>query len=335
MLAAWIAAAIPARADEPRAQSEPPVVMRFGVVNAYEDPEAAAELGITWEQITFDWAAFQPSGPDDFVSRSVHAAWLESAADSGREVVGLIAGTPRWASESGAWSAIPDGLDRPLDDPDNTWAAFVTRLVATYAPLGVHQWIISEEPNIRPGEGRVRFVGAVEDYARLLRVASLAARAADPDARILVAGMAGWADSAAGRDPYLTRLLAVLRADAESAAHGTYFDAVVVRAFDSTQAVWDSITQARGALDDAGLADKPIWLITNAGPTLDPASPSEGGVFGITPDQQADFVIQAVAISFALGVERVAIDRLADTDGPPARSEFDRRGSQLDHGCAG
>ena len=102
-----------------------------------------------------------------------------------------------------------------------------------------------------------------------------------------------------------------------SAAHGTYFDAVFVRAFDSTRAVWDSITQARGALDDAGLADKPIWLITNAGPTLDPASPSEGGVFGITPDQQADFVIQAVAISFALGVERVAIDRLADTAGRP------------------
>ena len=297
------------------AQTAPPPSPRFGLVNAYAAPDAAAELGIGWEQITFDWRALQPRGPDEFLADAISPVWLDAAQRANREVVGLIVSTPAWASASGERFAVPDGLDLPVTDPGNVWAQFVTRLVSYYAPRGVHRWIISDQPDILRGEGRVTFAGTVEDYAALVRSAYHAATAVDPHAQIHLAGMNGFVDAAAGREPYLARLLRVLQNDGGS-AYGYYFDVVMVRAFDSTQTIWDQVTQTRAILDAADMSDKPRWLLTNASPTDDPLIPAASPLFGITPDQQADFIVQAAAISFALGVERIAIDRLSDPPTP-------------------
>jgi hypothetical protein len=246
---------------------------------------------------------------------------MDAAARADREVVGLIVNTPAWASASGERFAVPDGLDLPTTDPGNVWAAFVARLVAYYAPRGVHRWIISDQPDIQRGEGRVSFAGSVEDYAALVRSAYLAATAADPRAKLHLAGMNGFVDTAAGREPYLARLLPILKNDSGS-AYGYYFDVAMVRAFNSTQTILDQITQTRASLDAADMSDKPLWLVTNASPTGDPLIPAASPLFSITPDQQADFVVQAAAISFALGVERFAIDRLTDTLSPPHAQGF-------------
>ncbi len=328
-------ACITGLAASPAAAPDPPA-RRFGLIDAAAWPDAAGQLGIGWERITFDWAAFQPSSPRDFETDSVDPGWLESARDAGREVTGLIVNTPPWASASGAPDAVPDGLDLPVDDPANVWAAFMTQVAATYAPLGVHRWIVYDTPDVRPGEGPVRFAGTVADYARLLKVAHLAARAADPQARMHVAAMTGWADAAAGRDPYLTRLLQAQSPDPDAATYGHYFDAVMLRVYDNTGAVWDSVIAARAILAAAGLDDKTIWLETNARPTLDRATNPSGAIpaagvgatFGITPQQQADFVIQAVALALAAGADRVAISPLADTESQPwglVRADGSRR----------
>jgi hypothetical protein len=303
------------------AQTAPPPDPRFGLVNAYAAPDATAELGIGWEQITFDWRLFQPHRPDEFLTGSVDTAWLDDAARAHREVVGLIINTPAWASASGERFAVPDGLDLPASDPGNVWAAFVARLVAYYAPRGIHRWIISDQPDIQRGEGRVNFAGGVGDYAALVRAAHLAATIVDPGTQIHLAGMNGFVDSAAGREPYLARLLRLLKNDSGS-AYGYYFDVVMVRAFDSTQTVLDQITQTRAILDAADMSGKPLWLVTNASPTDDPLIPAGSPLFSITSDQQADFIVQAAAISVALGVERIAIDRLADPPTPPHAQGF-------------
>jgi hypothetical protein len=285
---------------------------RFGVIDSGDHPADIADLGVSWEQITFSWAAFQPGGPDDFVMSAVDADVLSAAAGAGYEVVGLILDTPAWASDSGEPGAIPRGLDLRIDDPENVWAAFMARLAAHYAPSGVHRWIVYSEPDVQLGEGRVQFAGTVKDYARLLGVACIAAKAVDPAATIHVAGMNWWADVAAGREPYLARLLRTLRADPDAAANGYYFDAVTLRVFDTTQAVWDVVTAARAILDTADVPGKAIWLETNASPTLDPNGGQPKPVLGITPDMQADFIVQAAALSLAAGVEAVAISRLSD-----------------------
>jgi len=298
-------------------QSPDDPARRFGVIDPGDHPADADALGVGWEQVTFRWAAFQPGGPDGFAADAVDPGALKTATGAGHEVVGLIVDTPAWASQSGQASAVPRGLDRPVDDPGNVWAAFVSRLVQHYALSGIHQWIVYSEPDVGPSEGRVQFAGTVEDYARLLAVAYLAAKAADPTAAIHVAGMNWWTDVAAGREPYLARLLRALKADPDAAANGCYFDAVTLRVFDTTQAVWDVVTAARAILDAAGVADKAIWLETNSSPTLDPRSSPPQPVFGITPDMQADFIVQAAALGLAAGADAVGIYRLADDPAQP------------------
>ena len=274
-------------------------------------------LGAGWEQVTFDWAAFQPDGPDDFEPETVDPGWLAAAQEAGREVVGLIVGTPAWASDSGEPGAVPDGLDSPVGDPDNVWAAFVSWLVESYE--GVHHWIIYDEPDVIVGEGEVRFAGTVEEYARLVKVAYLAATAADPGVVIHLGGFNWWGDVAAGRDPYLARLVRVLAEDPDAAAHEYYFDVVTLRVLNDIQAVWDVVTQVRAILERANLARKAIWLETNASPTLDPELELPEPLFGVTLAMQADFMVQAAAASLALGVQRLAVYRLADMpeENPP------------------
>lgn len=293
------------------AHAGPRPAARFGVIDAHDSPDAARALGLGWERITFDWARLQPGGSGDFDLDAVDPAWLADAADAGREVVGLIVNTPGWASESGRASAVPQGLDLPPDDPANVWGAFAARLAAHYGPLGVHRWIIYDEPDVRPSEGRVRFEGEVADYARLVTVAAEQMRAADPQAVIHLGALQGWTDTAAGREPYLARLLHVLSADPDAVAHGFYFDVATVRVFNDTQAVLDRVTAARAALDAAGLPDKAIWLETNASPTLD-GGQMDAPIFGVTGEQQADFVVQAAALALAAGVERIGVYRLVD-----------------------
>jgi len=295
-----------------RAQSGRNPAWRFGVVGAYEAPDEARDLGVGWERITFDWAAFQPEGPDDFETDALEEAWLEAAEEADREVVGLITHTPTWASDSGAVDAVPNGLNFPLDNPANVWAAFVTRLAEYYAPLGVHHWIIYDEPDVRPGEGVVQFAGEVEDYAAVLWTAYRAIKAVDPDATIHIAAMNGWTDIAAGREPYLARLIQVLQADPGAAEHNTYFDSVTVRVGTATQAVSDRLAEAQAILE--GMPGKTIWLETSISPALETARQQDVPLLGVTPEHQADFIVQAAALGLAADAERFSVYRLSDSE---------------------
>jgi hypothetical protein len=297
----------------------------FGIVEAYYRPDDARALNVGWERIIFEWAQFQPNGPDEFRTEVIPDEWLLAARESGREVVGLLKNTPRWASEIRELGAPPFGLDLPIDDPGNYWAAFVRRAVAHYGQeWGIRRWIIYNEPDIRPGElGWYEFDGEVEDYYQMLKVAYLAARSVNPDAVIHMAGMAWWTDKAAGRAPYLKRLLDVAAQDPEAREHGYFFDVLMVHTYFSTMNVWNVIVETKGLLWHYNLQGKPVWVAeTNARPSHDPhvATPPHPP-FHVSLRQQADYVVQAAALSLAAGVERFAIYRLYDDHFVPGVTE--------------
>src|SRR5205085_544691 len=64
----------------------------------------------------------------------------------GIEVVGLLMNTPPWAASRAADGvhSVPAGLNRPLDDPQNTWAVFVRKMAADYRGR-IDTWIIWNE----------------------------------------------------------------------------------------------------------------------------------------------------------------------------------------------
>jgi hypothetical protein len=289
----------------------------FGVVEAHYRPEQAAALGVSWERLTFAWEQFQPNNADEFNTGGIG----ESYFGNGRQIVGLVKGVPGWATDSGQFNDVPSGVALPYDDPNNRFGAFIRRLVGHYSALGVHHWIILNEPDIRPGEGTVEFLGDVKDYFHVLRTAYLAAKAVDPGAHIQLAGLTWWYDVRAGRAPYLRRLLQIIKADPNAAANNEYFDGVSLHIYFTTASVWSIIRANQDILNGFGLGGKQIWLNEfNASPRRDPQAPVNAP-FSISLEQQADFIVQASALALAAGADRLAVYRLYDNDYVPGATE--------------
>lgn len=296
---------------------------RFGAVEAFWFPEAACESGIGWERIIFDWAEHQPGGPDDWNIWNVQDAWLEDARACGREVVAVVKHTPDWATDGTPGIGVPRGLDLPIDDPDNVWAAFMRRAAEYYAPRGVSRFIIWNEPDIPAGTYGYEFEGDVNDYARLLAVAYQAARLGNPDAEIIIAGTTYWHDVNVGRRLYLDRLLETLTSLPDAADNGYFFDALALHIYFRTDTVYDITRAATDLLARYNLPGKQIWIAEmNASPNLDPLWPVTRPQYQITLAQQADFLVQAAALGLAAGADRIAAYKFFDWSLDPGAESF-------------
>jgi hypothetical protein len=301
------------------AQSDNP----FGVVEGFWFPDVTCELGVGWERIIFDWAQHQPTGPDDWHTLNVDDRWLKAANQCRREVVALLKHTPEWATDGTPGPGVPRGLYLPVDDPGNVWASFVRRSAAYYASRGVRHFIIWNEPDISPETYGFEFEGSVEDYARLLRVAYLAAKQGNPAAVIHLAGTTYWHDVNTGQRLYMDRLLEQLTADPEAAAHDYFFDVFSLHIYFRTDTVYDIVMEARRLLDSYGLQDKRVWINEmNAAPTDDPQWPVQRPVYQLDLEQQAAYLVQAAALGLAAGVERMAVYKLYDQQLPPGGESF-------------
>ncbi len=315
LLLTLVLSALPASA-----QTDP---NRFGVVEGFWFPDLTCELDVGWERIIFDWAQHQPNEPTDWYTLNVDDRWLKNANRCNREVVGLLKNTPAWASTGIPGAGVPQGLYLPVDDPDNHWANFVRQTAHYYAPRGVHRFIIWNEPDIAPDVYGFEFAGSLDDYARLVEVAYLAAKQGNPAAEIHLSGMTYWHDVNSRQRLYLDRLLEQLTADESAAEHGYYFDAVSLHVYFRTDSVYDIVTEARELLAQHGLAGKAIWINeTNAPPTQDPDWPVDRPVYPYTLEQQASFLVQAAALSIAADAERVAVYKLYDQELPEGAETF-------------
>jgi hypothetical protein len=295
----------------------------FGVVEGFWLPDDVCEMGAGWERIIFSWAQHQPTGPDDWHTLNVDDRWLEAARDCNREVVALLKDTPDWATDGLTGAGVPTGLDLPVDDPGNLWANFVRRAASYYRERGVNRFIIWNEPDITRDTYGYEFEGTLEEYARLLKVAALAAREGNPDAQIHIAGTTYWHDVNEGRRLYLDRLLEVLTADPDAAANGYYFDAVTLHIYFRTDTVYQIIDETRQLLERYGLGDKAIWLDeTNASPNLDPQWPVERPRWQITLDQQAAFLLQTAGLALAGGADYIGVYKFFDWTLAPGEEAF-------------
>src|SRR5262249_45990347 len=107
----------------------------MGAVDAFRAPDRAAEMGVQWQRIMFDWSALQPSSPDEWGFVPGWQIIAKRERDAGRPVIGQLMSTPGWASGTTDPKAPPLGLDLPLDDPRNLWATWVTGLASRFAGL--------------------------------------------------------------------------------------------------------------------------------------------------------------------------------------------------------
>jgi hypothetical protein len=291
---------------------------RFGAVEAFHNPDAAADLNLGWERILFYWSELQRNGPDDeWNIYHVPDGWLDNARKAGRQVVGVIENTPAWATDGNPGIGVPRGLDRPIDDPDNLWAGFVRQLVRRYAGR-VDHWVIWNEPDIQRPDDGLQFEGSVADYYRLVKVAYLVAKQENPNAVIHLAGLTYHHDVVYKRVAYLQRFINEAKRDPTARANHYYFDVATLHLYFNADSVYD-ITQTLTQLLRRNGLRQPFWINeTNSPPSTDPLNPWPAPLFVTELDQQANFIVEAAALGLAAGAERIGIYKLADIPAYPA-----------------
>jgi hypothetical protein len=324
----------------------------FGIDEAIRNPQVAADLGSAWQRVILPWPALQPSGPNDFsrLGQTLASDRLQAELARGARIAGEIQFTPGWARahpEQGERSP-PRNLGLPFNDPNNYFGRLVFETVKYYAGR-IDEWVIWNEPEFRPGEfgtgGSFTWLGTDEEYAQLLKVGYLAAKAANPKAVVSFAGTSYWtdelaapatasgqpetladqraaafhpADSLSGRLQFYERVLNILARDPDAVRNGFYHDVVAVNLYRNP----DDILRIHGVFKDIqqryGL-DKPIWLTeTNAMPTDDVQIPCAAQhaaePIKTTMEQQAAYAVQAFAMAAAANYGRAGFYQMVDDD---------------------
>ncbi len=231
-----------------------------------------------------------------------------------------------WAGVSAAGSA-PVGLDEPVfsdstDTPgltktinaDNPWAWFVYQAVHRYKPggvlaqqlgwpadRGVRHWEVWNEEDYSGF-----WIGTVQEYARLLKVAYLAAKHADPQAKIIFGGLANFE-----KPNWLRDTLAVIDTYPDKDANGWFFDAIAEHNYVRAWHTWYYLYQATQALKTYTITNKSLWVTESNVWLCDDGNITPPCIYEGSPvalranmSEQAAFVIQSA--TYATWINSVA-----------------------------
>jgi hypothetical protein len=157
--------------------------------------------GVESLRIPIGWPSVQPSQGGAF-DWSGYDSQVEEAAKAGIKVLPFLSGAPAWAVPE---KAVPGagGLMAPSRLPVSGaartgWVSFLTAAVARYGPTGsfwsehpgvpsrpIREWQIWNEPNFK------YFIAKPNpaEYGQLVKISSTALRAADPGAKVVLAGL--------------------------------------------------------------------------------------------------------------------------------------------------
>lgn len=274
---------------------------QIGVVEAGQALPQAQALGIGWTRVPLPWASLEPSnGTWNFHYTKNDCGLLALAAD-GIVPVGVVETVPAWASAipSQAPDGVPSGLSLPWNSPDNYWGQYMYSLARHYAGL-INVWIIGNEISTRKS-----FRGSVMQMAEMIQVAYFAVKAANPVASIQAPGAPYWYDSGKDTNTLLTDLASLPGAS----ENHDFINGINLHLYNTVQ--WNGLVFGyyRKILKEHGLGTLPIWLTeTNAAPNA-PEDP------GITPNEQAGFLIENLADSLAYATH-VEVYEMADPRSP-------------------
>jgi len=190
--------------------------------------------------------------------------------------------------------------------------------------VGIRHWEIWNEPDL------TRFwSGTVEEYYRLLEVAYRIIKHADPEAMILLGGLAFFE-----KPNWLSDLLALTGGDPSKA----YFDIVSSHYYWSIYNTEYWLWRTRNTLNANGLSHVPIWITESGVLVWDDFPATYYGVPSDSPwrstmEEQAAYVIQNAALAFHYGVERYYHFMLHDDCGNTPQDAFGLRQNSSPHTC--
>ena len=225
-----------------------------------EEARLAQATGVQAVRDDLSWAEAEPQ-PNRY-NWSGYDAVVRTATEAGLVVLPVLDDAPGWAA--------PTGISLPSNP--GPYAEFVAAAVTRYGPGGSfwqanprlpqHPLVWYELWN-EPYYADVNRIPGV--YARLVRAATAAGRAANPAARFLLEAVDYYQTSAGGRADWIAGMHTAV------ANLGKYFDGVAVHPYGGDPAISapqvsaggapaNRIAQVRSELVADGYADKPLWV---------------------------------------------------------------------------
>lgn len=316
--------------------------------------EGALAAGATWDRWPLYWHWVDEGGYVGAHGESSHDYDSLVAQDLAHGItpVVILLGTPLHHSQDSANGATspPDSLGEPIFsdgsdipgpgksiNPANAWASFVFATVERYRPqgllarqqgwsrrVGVRYWEVWNEPDYY-----LFWNGTAEEYYRLLEVAYKSIKTADPQATVMLGGLAFYEQRV-----WFPTLLRQAGGDPSRA----YFDVFSFHHYQNVYRSEQLIQQARATLDRFGLEKTPIW-ITESGVSVWDDYPATA--HQVAPDaplrgtmvEQAAYIIQNSALAFYNGVERYYHFQLHDDCGDGPSSAYGLRQNFSPHAC--
>ena len=294
----------------------------------------ALELGAGWTRYPIYWNGVERT-PNQY-DWSGYDRLLTADHRAGLHTNAILLATPSFYQAGGSVVGLyepifSNGSDTPTTNselnPNNVWARWVAATVNRYKPngilaqtvsgVGIQVWEVWNEPDLD-----LFWSGTQADYARLLKVAYIVIKQADPSATVMFGGLAyGNPDT----EDWLGAVLALYATDPTAPANQWYMDAIGIHSYIEARRTALIIARMRQTLEQYAL-NKPIWLNESGipvwddypGPTHAADNPTERRWRG-TQQQQANFVLQSSAYAFAAGAEKVFFHQLYDDCGNDSR----------------
>jgi hypothetical protein len=238
-----------------------------------------AAMNVRWVRVDLDWSVieaeqsrFDWAYPDMVVDEAVARRM---------NVLVVLGFSPAWTRSTASHRSRPD-------DPF-AFANFARVAAARYAALGVHSWEIWNEPNA--GTFWAPQPDA-DEYGSLFRSAAEAIRSIDPDATLLIGGLAPKFDVQEAVIPpaeYLGQLYANGTATLADgiAAHPYSFPAMPTEDRQRMIGGFADLPSLRAVMEAHGDGEKKIW-ITEFG------APTGTGPYAVSEEDQAAALLQAL-----------------------------------------
>ncbi len=226
-------------------------------------------------------------------------------------------------------SVFNDNTDNPGPaksiNTNNRWAMFVNAAVNRYKPggalaqsqgwssdKGIRYWEIWNEPDYD-----FFFTGTITDYARLLKVAYLSAKFADPQAQIILGGMVH-----EKKPNWFTAVLDTIGGYSDASANHYFMDDVASHNYSWAWRTFWYLFVDRSNLDAHGLTNVGLWL-TETGISTCGDPPSFGqacddpinSMYRGTIGEQTDYLIQSATFAAWLKAEAFIWFQLYDDAG--------------------
>lgn len=251
-----------------QAEPEPGLAIGFDALRWQSDAEIQADfddfahLGVRWLRTDLNWAVVQAAGAESFDWSGMDRI-VDLAEAASIRVLPVVGSTPAWDWE------VPGEPGPPRDMA--AFGRFMAAAVARYAPRGIRDWEIWNEPNMASAWGGPPDPAT---YAALLGAGAAAVRAVDPGARVLFGGLA--AVRATGPDGAETEWYSArdfLR-EAYAAGAAAHFDVMSFHPYtyprlpDSWLPTgWSLMGDIGRMMQAAGDGAKPIWVTEFGAPT--------------------------------------------------------------------